>query len=513
MELVRKNIHMDRIKSKAATQIVLEDDRNVPDQKPDMERIILQKGSVRTDEIKVAENRVNVSGKLVFQILYGTENGGISRMEGEIPFDEQINMEGVQNGDNVEVCTRLEDMGIDLVNSRKLSIHALAEASLWTEEVYDEEIAVEVYHDEPVETKKSMVPVTEISILKKDIMRFKEELEMPQSFPNIFEIIWDDVRVGGITFEAMNGQISANGEIAVFLLYEGEGEERPLKCYEKTIPFKETIECQGCMETMIPDITYHISHNEIEVRTDFDGEERVACLDLVLDLDMKLYEEEQIETLTDVYGVAKDVQPVMRQGTFSRLLVRTSGRTKLTEQVKLPAGLPDIAALCHSSAEAAIESTELTEQGVLITGTLTVEILYVPEGEAELSSFRTELPFAYELEAPDLKEACRYNIEPSVDQLNVSMLSGSEVDIKAVLAFGLLGFCDEEENIISDISVTETDMGVINELPGIVVYVAAEGDELWELGKKYYVPLSQIREMNRLCSDTLKAGEKILIVR
>ena len=56
-------------------------------------------------------------------------------------------------------------------------------------------------------------------------------------------------------------------------------------------------------------------------------------------------------------------------------------------------------------------------------------------------------------------------------------------------------------------------MSVINELPGIVVYVAEEGDELWELGKKYYVPLSQIREMNRLCSDTLKAGEKILIVR
>ena len=129
------------------------------------------------------------------------------------------------------------------------------------------------------------------------------------------------------------------------------------------------------------------------------------------------------------------------------------------------------------------------------------------------SSFRTELPFQYELEASGIRDACRYRIEPSVEQLNVSMLSGSEADIKAVLAFSLLAFCDEERNIIADISVTETDTNVVNELPGIVVYVASAGEELWELGKKYYVPLEQIREMNHLGSDTLKAGEKILIVR
>ncbi len=58
MELIKKNIHMDRIKCRAATQITLEDDRNVPDQKPDMERLILQRGSVVVDEIKPTEDHV-----------------------------------------------------------------------------------------------------------------------------------------------------------------------------------------------------------------------------------------------------------------------------------------------------------------------------------------------------------------------------------------------------------------------------------------------------------------------
>lgn len=231
MELIKKNIHMDRIKCKASTQVTLEDDRNVPDQKPDMNRIILHRGEVKTEEIKTEENRVNVKGRLSLRILYVTEEGTVSRMEGQIPFEEQIYAEGVENGDNVEVRPELEDLSLDMINSRKLSVRALLSLNIFAEELYDEEMAVELYHDEPIETKKNVLSITEITIQKKDILRFKEEIEMPQSFPNISDIIWDDVKITGMIFEAQNEQITAQGEIKVFLLYEGEGEDHPLKCF------------------------------------------------------------------------------------------------------------------------------------------------------------------------------------------------------------------------------------------------------------------------------------------
>ena len=82
-----------------------------------------------------------------------------------------------------------------------------------------------------------------------------------------------------------------------------------------------------------------------------------------------------------------------------------------------------------------------------------------------------------------------------------------------MIGFGLLGFCNTEEDTIVDISIEENDASMIKDLPGIVVYIAGEGEDLWNLGKKYYVPLEQIREINHLSADTLKAGEKVLIVR
>lgn len=39
------------------------------------------------------------------------------------------------------------------------------------------------------------------------------------------------------------------------------------------------------------------------------------------------------------------------------------------------------------------------------------------------------------------------------------------------------------------------------------------GDNLWNIGKKYYVPVDNLREINELSSDELKPGQKMLIVK
>ena len=40
MELIKKNIHMNKLKNKAVSQLTLDDDYNVPDSKPDIGKII-----------------------------------------------------------------------------------------------------------------------------------------------------------------------------------------------------------------------------------------------------------------------------------------------------------------------------------------------------------------------------------------------------------------------------------------------------------------------------------------
>ena len=72
MELLKRNIHMDRVRVQAVTQFTLEDDVNIPENKPDVAALNLEKGELVIDEIRPGTDSVTVRGRLSFVALYHT---------------------------------------------------------------------------------------------------------------------------------------------------------------------------------------------------------------------------------------------------------------------------------------------------------------------------------------------------------------------------------------------------------------------------------------------------------
>ena len=183
MELIKKNIHMDRIKCKASTQITMEDDINITDSRPDVYQLIEEQGEVVIDEIRAVQDHVYVKGKLEFSVLYLSDDDvrRPASMQGSIPFDEQIYMEGVAPTDSVSIKKDLEDLSVGMINSRKLSVQSLIRLGLYVEELYDEEAAVELSSAEPVEFRQKTINLASLAIQKKDIFRIREEMDIPIS--------------------------------------------------------------------------------------------------------------------------------------------------------------------------------------------------------------------------------------------------------------------------------------------------------------------------------------------
>lgn len=516
MELVKKNIHMDRVKGRAETQITLEDDVNISDSRPDALKLIDDRGDVVLDEIKVTDDHVSVKGKLQFSVMYLTEgeNRTPARMDGSLPFEEQVYMEGVQGGDTVNVKWELEDITVGLINSRKLSVQALISLKLVSETMYDEETAVDLYHEEPVEYRKKPLRIAQMVVKKKDIFRVREELPLPQNSSNIVRILWEDLKVSNVEFGLLEEKLSIQGEIRAFFLYEGEGEEQPVRSFGTTVPFSGTIDCHGCREGMAADITCTLGHKEVEIRPDFDGEERIFAMELVLDLDINLYEEEHLEILSGVYGVVKEVEAVSRQARFPVLFAQPNAKTKVTEHIKIQDADAHMLQLLHSEAQVRIDSEEIVENGIQVKGVLDVKALYLSsDSRTPYGSAKGSIPFRCVLDVQDIGGECSFKLQNGVEQLSVSMLDSDELDVKAVVTLRAVVFEHKTENIVTDVTISELDMNKLNGLPGIVIYIAKEGDSLWDVGKKYYVPIAQIKETNDMTTEEIKPGDKLLIVK
>ena len=514
MELIKRNIHMDRTRVQAVTQFTLEDDVNLPENKPDIAALNLEKGEVLIDEIKPGTDAVIVRGRLMFVVLYHTQEEGSNLvvLEGRLPFEEKINIQGVVPSDAVTVDGEVEDITLNMINSRKLNIQSLVTMNAKVEELYDEEAPIGIHGDEKVEYRRMPLNLAQIAICKNDIFRLKEEVALPSNYPNIFQILWNHISLGDVEFKVMEEKITISGDIHLFILYEGEGEDHPCRCFETALPFSGVLECHGCREGMLPDIRYRLGQQELAVRPDFDGEERNVGLELVLDISIRIYEEEKVEIISDIYGVSREIDTVTHKASLRRLLSKVTGKTKVTDHIHVSGGT--VLQLLHSEGTVTLEQQSTVENGILLQGSVLVKVMYITgEDESPYGSAQAQIPYQYTLEVPDIAPEDMGEVHAEVEQLQATMLDGEEMDVKAVLSFSTVVFKNIPVNLISQVNVSELDSSKMSSLPGMVIYMVKDGDNLWNIGKKYYVPVDTLRELNALDSDELKTGQKLLIVK
>ena len=96
MELKKQQIHMNRWKGNVTTQVTLDDDFIVPDTMDDMAQVLLDNGEIQIESVKNQGEKVLVKGKLDFQVLYRRAEGGLQTLGGTIPFEEGINVPGLE---------------------------------------------------------------------------------------------------------------------------------------------------------------------------------------------------------------------------------------------------------------------------------------------------------------------------------------------------------------------------------------------------------------------------------
>ena len=129
---------MNQWKNKASTQLTLDDDFIVPDTMDDVDRVLLDAGEIQIESARAQGEKVNVRGKLDFRILYRKADGGLQTLAGSIPFEESVNVPGLEERDYTETAWELDDLSVGMINSRKLSVKALVTLTVQTETLRDE---------------------------------------------------------------------------------------------------------------------------------------------------------------------------------------------------------------------------------------------------------------------------------------------------------------------------------------------------------------------------------------
>ena len=512
MEFVTREIRKNEMGNCITDQFVLDEDYNVPDSKRDVERIVVSEGRIKIDDVKPVENYIRVTGKIEFQILYAGEGMDpvLCSLEGKLPFEEMLYAE--DNHFTYEVkCTKV-DLQTSMIHSRKLRLKAVIDVELESEKQVVEEIPTDIMCDVQLYKKKIPMNLLKLHLSKKDMYRMKEEMVIPGTKETIGNMLWTDVSNRKLDSKLGTDELEIMGELLVFCFYESP--EGKIDWVEQVVPYHGRVECCGADATMYHQVHANLDDILVEARMDEDGEMRVIGIEGTLGLRVCIYEEEQLESLEDVYSLEKQCKLEKKEICYEQLVLQNHSKCKVSERIMLPELRNDILQICHSSGSVQMDNIEVVENGVRVEGVLYVSFLYVKASDQiPFDTWSGMVPFSYLIECKDTSPEVKFHISSILEQLNVGMLGGDEVEIKAVLAFHCSFRKEVKAEMIAKLSLDPIDLKELEKRPSVIGYIVKEGDDLWSLAKRYNTTVEGILDVNQLENEKLKTGERILIFK
>ena len=514
MDFNKKDFYGIAAKERKQVQITIDQDCNVPDTKPDIEKIIQTKGTVLMQETEMMVDKVRMKGELHFQGLYGTNDPRtfLDSLEYSLPFEEYIHIDGVLPADYVKVKYSIDDINTVLINSRKLSIRVLLTFILQVSEEIKEEAITDIL-DDGVSTLKKEIQVTDLIVNKKDIARLKEELVLPANKANIYQMLWSQIDMENLQAKLADHVIEIQGIMHVFLLYIGEDEQMPVQYARWEIPVHTELECYECAPGMVGKVGMTTGNQQMEIRPDVDGEERVIALDVTLDCDIKIYEDQTMTYVDDGYKMDAKLVPEYRMFDFETLIGKNQAIMKAAKKFPIQQEPGKLLQVLSVKGSCNIDEIEMTDQGLNVEGVWIADVLYLSsEDQTPVMSDSYMEPFTFFVEARGLNEGDDYQVDVRLDQMIGMPTEGDEIEIKVSIVFDFISFRKKQQRVMIHVNEEPLDYEMIQQIPGIVGYIVKEDDTLWSIAKTFFTTIESIREQNDGIEE-VNPGDKLLIVK
>lgn len=515
MEMQKQEYRILRQKSSAESQITLDEEFNVPDARPDVGRMIQKKGQVQIRKVNVSDDRVMLSGELQFCLLYvaDDDNRGISSLEGQLPIEETLHLDGVRDGDKIRLNWDVEDLAVRLIHPRKLNIQAMVSFVANVQEQQTLLLPLGASGGESMSFHMQDKHILGICVHRKDTLRLKEEIVLPSNKQDVEHILWQDIQIRGLKLRCGEGEILYKGEMFVFLLYAGEDPASPPEWIEEIVPVSGSLECEKCESDMLPNIDVRMAQSQITVKPDANGEERMLTAEAVMDVDLRLEREQQFSLLMDAYDPTRECTAVRRDEDAEYLLIKNEAKCRLNDRQSTGEAQGKILQICHSDGTVRVDECRMVPGGLEAEGILQVRILYiVSDDNMPFYAMEAVIPFQQLIEVPGIHENVRYELRTDLEQLSTTMADSHEIEIKAMINCTALVLGLQTLPLLQDIREKPLDPAKIRDLPGIVCCRIQPEDTLWDLAKKYYTTVEDIRRLNGL-EDEPQTGQNIFLVK
>ncbi len=493
-------------------QIMAESEIIVNEAKPDILKIIQIDTKAFVREVKVSAGKAVISGSVDLSLLYLCEREGESLKGLNELVDFEHTVENTKICDNMTANVNAEVVRIDfdLLNSRKVRIKLIIslDTAVNSDKVFDMVYDVED-EDTNLQIQTKDVNVYTLFSNQNKVFDVQDELILPEAKPSIRDILKVNAKLVSKEVKVITGKAVMQGVIDVCTLYTNDTDGCVEFC-QHDVHFTEVFDISQVSEEAECVIDVAIDEVKWSPKFDSDGNIRRFSVSMRMSSVANVSENISVSLITDCYVPGKECKVVRETYDFDEFLGESKAQTVVEDMLVLKDGMPTISRIYNVITKPYITSNTVSNGKVYVEGNIDTYVLYICEDTfSPIFSYKQEIPFSHTLDVANVRDNASCFVTCETSSCSYKIAGETKVEIRAVLDISVCLTNVTKCQAVQDVEIVE------EEAPytcAMVIYFVKKGDTLWDIGKRYRVPMEAIAELNGLTdAQVLREGQKLLI--
>lgn len=512
--LVKEMLKLDRMIGSENVQNLVESDIVVPDSKPDIYNILSAQGRVNITDKEIMQGKIVVDGTVDYKVLYASNDPDkiLHSMKASSNFTQNIEIDDIDGIMVPEVNCSIENMDFSIMNERKISVQTVLNINGKVFKTDEIDIVKEVEGLEDVQALKNTIKYDNVISNSSSQTVLRENFELGEEEAEINEILEANGSVVVNEKRITDNKVIIGGNVNVNLLYATEEPRNPIHELKHEIPFTHFIEVPKAQENMDCIVDVKVDEIFTDIKKNLNEENKGYNVEVVLKAGAKVSNKTEKEVILDAYSPSRKLNIQTQNLKFMKNIGNNSSHAVIKETIDTPSEYPNIFKVLTVKARPVVTDYKLIDNKNIIEGFVDTNVLYMADNEEmQVYSFNQEVPFRHYVEVEGLNEDMEADIKLDIENVDYATINSKQIETKVSL--NASSEIRKEYEIEALINIE--DLGEIDDddnRASITIYFVQEGDNLWNIAKRYNTTVKEILETNEILdSEEIKMGDKIII--
>jgi|GEM_PF-6736339 len=509
IELIKETVEYENYIGEFSNECMFRGDYLIPDTEPDVYKILMVDAKPWVKSIDVMDGRVSVQGDLQFNIIYSTmeeDETLVRSVNYEDKFSCAIDTSSGGRDIRVEVFPFVQHIHSLIMNERKINIDGILQLKVLVNNREKYEILKEINGNDKLELLRKPIDLDVYKGTYNNDIVIKESIHVLGDKPAIDKVLKLDAFITKRDYKAYDNKVYVEGYLTLIALYFGK-DNSGIYTVENEVQFTKDIETENIGESVLIDSRFKLNNIYYELKQNDMGEDKVISVEVLIKSTVNVIEKNVENIVDDAYSpktkfnIEKENMPITSVSHLNKW------KLIIKEDIEVENKIPE--SILYTIANPDLIHKNLIDDKILLEGIINLDIIYKVRNENNYDSIKYQIPFTSTIDVNGVSPNMKLAVLVYLDGISVDV-EGKNIAVKALLDINYKILCVDDKNLITQVS--ETDEIIPPKDYSMSIYTVQEGENIWDISKKFNVLMDDIIKANNLEKNEVKAGNKIIIL-